>query len=169
MVDLRKANRENINKILAKCDELSVDGVAHRAYILATAYHETAFTFQPVREAYWLKDPDKYLKQEHPEYYPYYGRGFAQLTWAKNYQKYEKLLNIPLSHNPDLALDPDVAAFVLVHGVSTGGFTGKKLSNYINNSKIDFVEARRTVNGLDKAGEIATYAIWFLDFVYSNK
>jgi peptidoglycan hydrolase-like protein with peptidoglycan-binding domain len=36
------------------------------AYVLATADHETNHTFRPVTEAYWLKDPDAWLKTHHP-------------------------------------------------------------------------------------------------------
>lgn len=136
-----------------------------RAYTIATAYHETAFTLNPVSEAFWLKDQDAYLKKHHPEYYPFYGRGFVQLTWDYNYKKYEKILNIPLFSNPELALDPDVAAFILVHGLITGGFARQNISDHINDYKIDFFNARRCVNWLDKAQQIAIYAIGFIDRV----
>ena len=131
MINLDRANKENIQLILDKCAELDVKKRTHRAYILATAYHETNGTFNPVREAYWLDDPDAYLRKHHPEYYPYYGRGFAQLTWHHNYKKYEDLLHVPLTSNPDLALDPDIAAFIIVHGMTTGTFTQKRLYDYI--------------------------------------
>ncbi|MEM6698917.1 MAG: hypothetical protein AAF599_11005 [Bacteroidota bacterium] len=39
-----------------------------------------------------------------------------------------------------------------------GSFTRKKLSTYINSSNIDFINARRTVNGTDRASLIAGYA-----------
>ncbi len=43
-----------------------------------------------------------------------------------------------------------------------GSFTGKKLSDYINKSSDHFVEARRIINGNDKAFEIAKIAMRIL-------
>jgi hypothetical protein len=124
------------------------------AYVLATTEWETGLTFKPVREAYWLSED--WRRRSFP-YYPYYGRGFVQLTWKSNYEKYADILGIDLVHNPDLALQPLTALRILVHGMSTGAFTGKKLSDYINTS-VDFFHARRVVNALDKAAEIAALA-----------
>lgn len=132
------------------------------AYVLATVEHETGGTFKPVTEAYWLKNPDKYLKEHHGDYYPYYGRGFVQLTWDYNYKKYGEILNIDLLNNPSLALNPNVALFILVHGFKHGTFTGKKLTDYINTDKCDFVNARKCINGLDKAKHIARLAKKYL-------
>jgi hypothetical protein len=39
-----------------------------------------------------------------------------------------------------------------------GTFTGKKLPDYVNATQADFVGARRTVNGTDRADLIARYA-----------
>lgn len=134
-------------------------GLANQiAYVLATVEHETAGTFKPVTEAYWLKDPDAYLKRHHPDYYPFYGRGFVQLTWERNYQKYGEILQQDLVNHPELALNPIIALFVLTHGFAHGVFTGKKLSDYINAEKADFYNARRCINGLDKAKLIAQLA-----------
>ena len=133
-----------------------------QAYVLATVEHETAGTFQPVKEAYWLKDPDKWLKEHHPEYYPYYGRGFNQLTWKENYAKYSKITGKDLVKYPDLVLDPELALFILIHGFKTGILTGKKITDYINKNKTDFVGARRCINGTDKALHIANLARKYL-------
>jgi hypothetical protein len=130
------------------------------AYVLATAEWETNHTFKPVREAYWVPNTDNYLKTHLPssKYYPYYGRGFVQLTWKNNYETYGKLLHLDLVRKPDLALEPNTALFVLVHGFKTGGFTGRKLSEFINEQKTDFLNARRCINGIDKQQEIADLA-----------
>ncbi len=53
---------------------------------------------------------------------------------------------------------PDLAVKALVIGMQRGSFTGRKLSDYINGSSVDFVNARRIVNGLDKASTIASSA-----------
>jgi predicted chitinase len=128
------------------------------AYVLATADHETNHTFKPVTEAYWLPNPDAYLKTHHPDYYPYYGRGYVQLTWKNNYAKYGQLLEKDLVGHPELALTPEIAVFVLVHGFKTGTFTGRKISDYVNAGNTDFRNARRCINGLDKADQIAQLA-----------
>jgi predicted chitinase len=132
------------------------------AYVLATADHETNHTFRPVTEAYWLKDPDAWLKTHHPQYYPYYGRGYVQLTWKTNYAKYGLLLNKDLVGHPDLALNPQIAVFVLVHGFKTGAFTGRKITDYIDTGKTDFKNARRCINGMNDCDKIAALAQKYL-------
>lgn len=128
---------------------------AQIAYVLATVEHETAGTFKPVREAYWL--PEIFRKRM--RYYPFYGRGYVQLTWWYNYRFYGDLLGIDLVGNPDLALDPHIACFILVHGFRTGAFTGKRLTDYINPPhKVDWIGARRCINGRDQAKKIAGIA-----------
>jgi len=46
--------------------------------------------------------------------------------------------------------------------MANGSYTGKKLSDYINDQKCDFAGARRIVNGTDKKDEIAAIAQKFL-------
>lgn len=125
------------------------------AYILATAYWETARTMKPVKEAYWL--PETWRKKN-LRYYPWYGRGYVQLTWEANYQKMEALLGLDLTSNPDVVMSPYIAVEILVTGMLEGTFTGKALGQYVTLHKSDYRNARRVVNGTDKAGEIATIA-----------
>lgn len=127
------------------------------AYVLATTEWETNKTFEPVKEAYYLgSKAEAYRKTL--RYYPWYGRGFVQLTWEDNYKKAGKRLGVDLISNPDKAMDPEIAAEVLVVGMQEGWFTGKKLSDYITLKKSDFLNARRIVNGTDKAKEIEALA-----------
>lgn len=127
------------------------------AYVLATTELETNYTFEPVREAYYLKaGAEAYRKKL--KYYPWYGRGFVQLTWEDNYKKAGKRLGINLTSNPDKAMEPDIAAEVLVVGMLEGWFTGKKLSDYITLQRSDFLNARRIVNGMDRAKDIEALA-----------
>lgn len=128
------------------------------AYVLATVKHETASSFKPVREAYYLGEPRATNFRKTLSYSPYYGRGYVQLTHKANYAKYEGILGIDLVEQPDLALEPKTALFVLVHGFKTGSFTGRKLADYVNENKTDFVNARRCINGTDKADLIAAHA-----------
>lgn len=142
--------------------QCSVQGLVQReqvAYVLATTEWETAKTFQPVRESYWK---DEAWRKRNFRYYPYYGRGYVQLTWKNNYEKYGQMLGLDLVGEPDLAMRPDVASFVLVHGFKTGAFTGRKISDYINGLQVDFVNARRCINGVDSAAEIARIANRFM-------
>lgn len=133
---------------------------AQIAYVLATAYWETARTMQPVEEAYWLSDA---WRQKNLRYYPWHGRGFVQLTWQANYEKAGKALGIDLTTDPSKAMEPQISARILVEGMKGGWFTGKKLADYINAERTDFVGARRIVNGTDKAAEIAAIAKIYLE------
>jgi predicted chitinase len=151
-----------IAAITSECCRQGIGLKSQIAYVLATVDHETNHTFKPVTEAYWLADPDAYLKRHHADYYPYYGRGYVQLTWRNNYEKYGKILNTDLVGHPELALDHEIALFVLVHGFKTGTFTGRKIADYINGQNTDFIDARRCINGLDKAEAIATMAKQYL-------
>jgi len=120
----------------------------HRAYILATAYHETAHTMKPVREY----GGEAYLKKK--KYYPHVGMGYVQLTWLANYEKAKKELGVDFVSKPTLLLVPEYAVKILVAGMTKGWFTGKKLSDYT-----DYKSMRRIVNGTDKADLIASYAV----------
>lgn len=132
------------------------------AYALATAWHETNETMQPVKEAYWLSEQ---WRKANLRYYPWYGRGYVQLTWEKNYRDASQALGLgqALISDPDLALDPEVAARVLVWGMEAGAFTRKALKDYLPLSGKAgvgaFTEARRIINGTDKAEKIAKEAV----------
>lgn len=83
------------------------------------------------------------------------GRGYVQLTGRGNYDKAGRKLGLNLVAGPDAALSPPIAAKILIAGCEGGWFTGKKLSDYLPG---DYVNARRVVNGTDKAKEIAALA-----------
>jgi putative chitinase len=127
------------------------------AYIMATAWWETAHTVEPVKEAYWVKNAEAWRKKN-LRYYPWYGRGYVQLTWERNYIHAGKQLGLDLTTNPESVMVPDVSAKILVTGSLEGWFTGKKLDDYITLSKSDFKGARRIINGTDKAAAIAKIA-----------
>lgn len=101
---------------------------AHTAYVLATARWETAHTMKPVREAFWLSEQ---WRKKNLRYWPWYGRGYVQLTWEDNYIFAGKQLGIDLTTNPDVVMQPDVSAKILVKGMVEGWFRkGKKLSTF---------------------------------------
>lgn len=137
--------------------------LSHVAYALATSFHETAKRMQPVREG--LNASDAWRKKN-LRYYPYYGRGDVQLTWLANYQKADQELGLGgrLVADLDLALDPHISAQIMLKGMTEGWFTGKKLKDYLpssESSKYQFTQARRIINGTDKAVMIAEYAMIF--------
>jgi putative chitinase len=127
------------------------------AYILATSHHESAFTHQPISEygkgaGYSYGEPDPTTGE------CYYGRGLVQLTWADNYKFAGEKVHVDLYWRPELALDMPIAVRVIFFGMYEGWFTGKKLGDYIYGNVCDFVNARRIVNGTDRAETIAGYA-----------
>jgi hypothetical protein len=150
-----------INDIITECKKQGIILPSQWAYIIATVQHETAGSFKPVKEAYFRPDAENWRKAN-LRYYPYYGRGFVQLTWKKNYAIYSQKTGIDLVNDPDRALDYTISIFILIDGFNTGTFTGLKISDFINESKTDFLNARKCINGLDCAKEIGLIAIKYL-------
>jgi putative chitinase len=138
--------------------------LAHTAYMLATAWHETARTMQPVREAYWLSED---WRRTHLRYWPWYGRGYVQLTWETNYRKADERLHLggELVGDADLAMKPDMAAAIMRRGMDEGWFSGVRLSAVLPVSGVatrkQYMDARTIINGHDKADLIEDYAQWF--------
>ncbi|CAI2936236.1 hypothetical protein [Aminobacter niigataensis] len=120
----------------------------HLAYILSTAYHETAHTMQPTRE----KGGEKYLRSK--RYYPWVGEGLVQVTWEENHRKFGVTA-------PGQMMTWPIALRAIFDGMTKGMFTGKKLDDYIVGEKCDYVGARRIVNGTDRAADLAGYAKTF--------
>jgi glycosyl hydrolase family 19 (putative chitinase) len=142
------------------------------AYILATMRREVGARMAPVRETFAKSDAQArknlagkaYAKSAGPFAHAYYGRGYVQLTWLKNYEHQQGKLGIPIVENPDLVLESPTAVKILVEGMMDGDFNGAGhgLAHYVNDVKQDFINARRTVNGTDNASEIAGNAKFFL-------
>lgn len=126
------------------------------AYGLATAWHETAHTMQPIAE-YGRGNGRPYGKPGKNGGQIPYGRGYVQLTWDVNYERADKELGLSgaLVADYDKTMEPDIAARILRDGMEQGWFTGKKMANYLPG---DYINARRIINGTDKAAQIAGYA-----------
>lgn len=166
---------DGVKRIVDTCLMNRVGSKHHLAYILATAYHETGGRMQPVREGFASTNEGaiRAVTRLHEQGRirtnyaipingrSYYGRGLIQITWKDNYERVGKFLGIDLVNNPDLALDPQVSADILVKGMLGGWFTGRKLSDYDREDGYDYYNARRIVNGVDRAMDIAELAEFF--------
>ena len=144
-----------ISAIKNECKAQGIGLNSQIAYVLATTEWETAQTFKPVKEAFWLSED---WRRNNLRYYPYYGRGYVQITWKENYKKFSDILGIDLVGNPDLAMNPNIALFILVYGFKTGAFTGRKITDYITQQNVNFYDARLCINAHDHAIEIRALA-----------
>lgn len=170
---LKQKQVEGIDAILDRWEASGLTDLRWLAYILATVFHETAKTMQPIEEygkgknyKYGKKIKRSGITYNLPDKI-YYGRGYVQLTWYENYETMGRLLGIDLLNNPDLALHPGIAADIMFEGMTKGNsnfgdFTGKSLEHYFNDKKEDWVNARRIINGTDKAELIAGYGKKFM-------
>lgn len=144
------------------------------AYMLATTFHETAQRMQPIEEFGKGKSRaygNRY-KMNGGRYFDtpniFYGRGFVQLTWYENYAKAGKKLGEDFIKNPSLALDLGNATKILFWGMIEGWFTGRKLSDYFNAKDVGPFNARRIINGIDRAADIVGYYKKFFDCINSS-
>jgi putative chitinase len=167
---LNQSQVDGLNALLDYAESNLVDD-RHLAYVLATTFHETAQTMQPIAE-YGKGKGKSYGNPAGPYGQCYYGRGYVQLTWYDNYVKQDKKLglNNELVKNADLALDPTIAMQVLFSGMNDGDFTGVGLPKYITCKNVetdttDFYNARKIVNGLDCAQQIQGYAQKFANAI----
>ena len=165
---LEKAQVEGFDAVL---NALKGWPLSWQAYGLATAWHETGATMQPVREAYWMGEA---WRKKNLCYYPHYGRGYVQVTWLKNYEWLDKASAAAGLTKPgeiladlDKAMRPDIAALALRLGLEEGRYDakGKRMSDRLPShgqaSREQYINARYLVNIQDKAGEIADYALKF--------
>jgi predicted chitinase len=142
------------------------------AYMLATVKHECANKWLPVTESgakdYFNKyetgtKKGKDLGNTEPgDGWKYRGRGYVQITGRANYDRMTRALGLAAEENlvndPDQALRPVIAYRIMSIGMRKGMFTGKKLSDYINDKGCDYKEARRIINGQDQWELIKGYA-----------
>lgn len=157
---LRQSQVDGLEILLAALEaDGQITDLRHAAYMLATAYHETGHTMQPIAEynrgigrPYGI--PDRHTGKT------YYGRGYVQLTWRENYEAMGRVFGLDLLHDPELAMRPEVAYRIMSHGMRKGSFTGRRLDMYIGGDRCDYVAARRIINGIDCADRIADYARW---------
>lgn len=163
-----------VRKITGPLDQMQVDilnkildhachwTIGWLAYALATAWHEARL--KPIEE--WGKGKGKPYGKVNDTGKAPYGRGLVQLTWHQNYVTMDNALGLSgkLAKNYDLALDPDISVSILIKGMERGMFTGKSLGSYIApglGTENEFINARRIINGTDRAADIAKLADQF--------
>ncbi|QZO05372.1 glycoside hydrolase family 19 protein [Agrobacterium vitis] len=145
------------------------------AYMLATAFHETAQTMRPVRETRaatdkqaiaildrsWAKGTMPWVKSAYwrigADGKSWLGRGYVQLTHKSNYNTLGNAIGVDLVANPVLAMREDIALKVMFIGMSEGLFTGVKLADFFHGTKTDWVNARRIINSTESASVVAGY------------
>ncbi len=180
----------------------AADPIEFLAYDLATSYHETGATMQPITEnlnysadglrrtfpkyftpdqaAAYARQPQRIANRAYAnrngngseasgDGWRYRGDGDVQNTGRANAARATKELNalfnlnVDLVANPDMRGDPFISAHSLFLGNKEGWWTGKKLGDYIKPGvSVDYVGARRVVNGTDEDDKIAAYAKSFL-------
>lgn len=187
---LTQGQVDGMNAILDHWEKRCPDGPpAWLAYMLATAWHETATKMQPVMEtcrpdevknpsvetaiarleSSWARGKMPWVKtpywRKNAKGLSYLGRGLPQLTHESNYRKLSPYCGADLVARPDLALEPKYAIPIMFEGMLRGLYTGHKLGDYFGVGKNDPVGARRIVNALESAAKIAGHHRKFLEAV----
>jgi hypothetical protein len=166
---LRATTVKGVSAILDEWEARGLHDLRWLAYMLATVLAECGEDMLPVREGFKKTDAEAraYVRRRGYRYaqeidgHVYYGRGLVQLTWRKNYEAMGRIIGCDLVNNPDLALDPGVSVKIMFEGMIRGVFTGKKLGDFFSATTTDWRNARRIINALDRADEIAGYAKQF--------
>ena len=162
--------------ILEECRKAKLS-IPQTAYVLATAYWETGRSMRPIKETVMphhqnQSPPDSEVKRRLESAFargvlgnvrtPYwrdgwFGRGFVQLTHRANYETASRHFGVGLLAKPEMAMEPRLSAQIMIQGMM-GGWFGRRLTDFLNDTTKDYVNARRSVNGTDRAREIASIA-----------
>jgi hypothetical protein len=135
-----------------------------RAYVLATVKYETSDRFVPTTkddpQGYQRFEPGTPLGNQVGNKVPgdgelFRARGYNGLTGRDNYYRMSQVLGFEpkmstLIDDPDKANEPRLAYRIMSLGMRGGLFTGRKLSDFINETQTDYFNAS-AVNGNDVA------------------
>lgn len=184
---------KGMETILSEWDASKLTDIRWLAYMLGTAYLETATTMLPVLETRqaneksnpslataiarldssfargrltWVKTPYWRLDADEKSWL---GRGLVQLTHKVNYMKLSPYVGVDLVASPSSALLDYVAVKIMFAGMTKGLFTGKKLSDYFDADTEDWRSARRIINGTDRQDDVARYAKSFLAAIKASR
>lgn len=134
--------------------------LAQTAYVLATAHHESRMGVCLVNPATgWGYEGDHELGNTHyGDGHRFRARGYVPILGRTQYAQWERRLKLPLLLEPELVAEPYVAAEIAVRGMMAGTFTGRRLGEFVNDARTDYLGARQVVSGRDRAVLIARYA-----------
>ena len=159
---MNQSQVDGINFLLAKMERDQLPAINNGAvwnrqiaYMFATIRHEVANRYQPITEF------SNTTCRRYSGGCTYKGRGYVQLTHDYNYRKMSPVVGVDLVANPLKALEPNISYTITSYGMFNGSFTGRALGTYIKAGTTDYYNARRVVNGTDKASLINGYAEQF--------
>ncbi|MBK7447860.1 MAG: hypothetical protein IPJ45_17920 [Ignavibacteria bacterium] len=139
---LNQSQVDGLEFLLSKFDNenFSAEQVA---YMLATVKWETAHTFQPIEERggynYFKYLIGKLGIRNLIEANKFKGRGYIMITGRTNFEKFSLIMGIDFITNPELVREPENAYKIMIYGFVNGTFTGKKITDYIDGDKLDYL------------------------------
>lgn len=121
------------------------------AYILETINWECRFIPRTERRA---GRNQEWLRKLQARYWGtgFMGRGYPQITWKENYEKFSPVVQVDLVNYPDMANRPDIGMQIVCHGFKYGWFRSRrgipyKISDFVGPDERDYVNARDCWNG----------------------
>jgi hypothetical protein len=182
---LNQKQVDGMNFILDEWEKTNFTDLRWLAYMFGTAFTETAETMEPVHEyggnSYFTRlygvegqNPNRARRMGNDQIgdgIKYCGRGYVQLTWKNNYKRMGDLIGVDLVTNPDLAMQPNIAAKIMILGMTSepkNTFSGVNLQRYFNDDTEDWEGARHIINGTDHAEQIAETSEKFYNALGGN-